>query len=82
MDYVINESIKVYPNPVKNVLNLDVPLSVVQSSYQIYNSMGLLMKTGVVLNEKMTLELGGIPAGSYFLMIENSGQAIRFVALK
>ncbi|MFT4762240.1 MAG: ligand-binding sensor domain-containing protein [Paraglaciecola sp.] len=64
----IDNGIEIYPNPVSDMLTLQVPNELKDTPFQIYNNIGQLVKTGPILNEKMTLEMD-FPKGVYALTI-------------
>lgn len=59
--------VKLYPNPTKDMVSIDVPANKIGSSYKIYNSMKHEVWSGVFDSEKITLNIKHLPAGLYFL---------------
>ena len=70
-DHVVAEGYKVYPNPVTNVLCLDVVGSV---EYRILNMMGQTVMMGETSRE---INVSGLPAGIYFINV--NGMISKFV---
>ncbi|KQR93793.1 hypothetical protein ASG01_07985 [Chryseobacterium sp. Leaf180] len=59
--------IMIYPNPVKSVLN--VRNISVKANYKIYSSSGQLLKSGLILNNKV--DVSGLVNGMYVIDIED-----------
>ena len=66
------ESLVLYPNPVRQ--NEDFTIESQEESYQIFNSKGILLKSGTEKTIKMDLE-----KGVYFLIENNSAQIEKFI---
>ena len=64
-------SLSMSPNPVRNSLTINNPIDP-DSRYQIYNVQGALIQTG---RSGSMIDVDGLEAGSYYLFIQNSGQA-------
>lgn len=70
------ESIRTYPNPAQEYLNLQVDPSLLNHSYQIYSITGQLVLSGEVTSENMKLHLGSISDGIYLLKIGDQTKKI------
>lgn len=68
---------KIYPNPVQNLLYIDWK-GEGEVSFKLYSANGQLINTGSLNEETMILDMQQLPAGIYFLQIENE----RFVIQK
>jgi subtilisin family serine protease/PKD repeat protein len=70
---ILNQNIKIYPNPTNDILNIELNLdkkSTVQ--FQLFDAVGQLIlnqKTTDYNNQKTTLNLTDLPSGIYFLQI-------------
>ena len=62
---------EVYPNPVKNYLNLKVRSNLMGSKYNIYNSLGNVVNSGILNRELNIINIQSLSSGLYFLKIEN-----------
>jgi len=73
-------AITVFPNPVRNQLNISIEGSARLQHYQLYDARGQLVLSG----NQLQLELGGFPSGLYFLRIEleNGIQQTKKVVLR
>ena len=72
-------SLKILNNPVlESILKLDYSASLEGKNFEIYNSEGQLVKTGIVQNE---IPVSGISAGVYFFIMrsENLNTALKFI---
>ena len=73
--------INIYPNPVTNVLNINLKAEIMNSRFTIYNIQGLKMMSGILdkANNNINLEL--LASGIYILTIEGQ-QAASFKLIK
>jgi YD repeat-containing protein len=69
--------IKIYPNPTKGSLQVEIPFSEEQQqvTLQVYNMQGALVSDQLVTNETTVVDLNRQPAGMYILRIF-SGQSV------
>lgn len=83
---LINEnssSLNFYPNPVTNVLNIDLKNFLSQKSdILIYNITGSLLLKHEVKDNKTRLELSDLQSGLYLVKIINSEKALSFKFVK
>lgn len=72
--------IKVYPNPVKETLNVYSENSVLVNSIRIYNSIGQLLQT-IINPSNLSINVASLRTGVYFISIssENKTSSIRFI---
>ena len=61
--------LKVYPNPVENILHVETDKTGV--FYQLLNISGQSVSNGILENTKQEINLSAFPAGSYILKIDN-----------
>ncbi len=61
-----------FPNPSLNTLNTRVDKSMIGSIYNIYNALGLTMKSGLISQEVMDIEIFDLPSGKYIIKIGNN----------
>ena len=66
------EVFEVYPNPVKNLLNLKIHNSYIGSKYMIFNSQGKVIISGKINSELNLIDMNNISSGLYFLKIDNN----------
>jgi len=64
-------NLKVYPNPVQNVVKLDWENST-ELNYQLLNGQGQVILEGQLSSSKQQIELYGLSQGVYFLLVENA----------
>lgn len=72
-DLIIDNSIRIYPNPASDMLKVQLPKEYVSKSIQIYNSLGYLVKRET-LNQSNSIEIKDLPNGIYFLKLDNQSQ--------
>lgn len=83
-DLNLENSINIYPNPVKSTLNVFQNAQNQEFNYRIYSSSGNLYLTGRADHNFISVE--HLPEGEYFLEIENKaigkhGMMIKFVKI-
>jgi len=71
---VVNENklqnaVKVYPNPIKDILNIQIENFVEPTKIQILNATGQLLKITFVSNQNPTIDTKELPNGIYFLQV-------------
>ncbi|HRI22081.1 MAG TPA: T9SS type A sorting domain-containing protein, partial [Panacibacter sp.] len=73
-----NNSLKLYPNPVSNLLQVSLPLSLQHAIINVYNTNGAKMFTQKIAENilQTTLDVSRLPAGIYIL--ECSGDNMLF----
>ncbi|MEM6263905.1 MAG: FG-GAP-like repeat-containing protein [Bacteroidota bacterium] len=63
----------IYPNPVKDLLQIEVPTAQMWR-YTLVNSMGQTIREGSVSKEKTEIDLQGIGSGLFWIKVEVEGQ--------
>ena len=76
VDDMVKNKLIVFPNPVKNVLNLDAKDDK-DYYYQIYNMSGQLVKKGK-FNNKQT-DISDLSTGNYLVRINNSESVVKII---
>ena len=61
--------LKVYPNPVKNILNVETDTTGI--GYQLLNISGQSVSNGKLENTTQQINFSNLPPGTYFLKINN-----------
>jgi len=73
-------NIKIYPNPVKGVINIRADGKLIGSVYSIYDNTGRVVLTGKLKAEITTIELGNLSGGIYMFGVgENMKQAFKVI---
>lgn len=77
------QEIVLYPNPAKTHINLKYPSAENFSYFDIFNSAGMLVKTGKLSEEQTTLLISDLHSGNYYIRIQslNDIQVIKFSRL-
>lgn len=65
--------IRIYPNPVSNIIYIDYPQNLLGAKYEIFNLNGQKMAEGVLKEETISLNNKNMPAGEYILRIKKDG---------
>ncbi len=61
-----NDNVKIYPNPAKNLLNIEIPSN--KAKVSIYNSIGKMVKTFNISKQK-EVDISSLKSGIYFISI-------------
>jgi hypothetical protein len=61
----------VYPNPVSEVLNIDVDSSNLNSKVNLYSITGQLLQSFSINETENTIDVAGLAPGIYFLEIKS-----------
>jgi photosystem II stability/assembly factor-like uncharacterized protein len=67
------------PNPVNNLLHLDCPQELISQKYQIINTLGITVSTGIVTEKTAALSVEHLPKGIYFLKVDGGNTTQKFV---
>jgi uncharacterized repeat protein (TIGR01451 family) len=72
--------IKIYPNPVKDILNIQTENSIFVEAIRIYNSLGQVIQT-ITNPNNLSINVATLRTGVYFLKVssENRSSTIRFI---
>lgn len=78
-DFEFSNYFSIYPNPVKNSLNITTKQAIKVSSMSIYNTLGQVVQ--VVTNPTQTVDVSELRAGTYFVKIvsDNGVSGTKFV---
>lgn len=79
--FVSNNNIKIYPNPVINILNVETPFTGVLS-LKLINDLGQVVLKQNQAGSSMSLDVSNLSKGLYFLNInseEGNSQTIKFI---
>jgi hypothetical protein len=72
--------VKIFPNPTKDELNIQVENTVIGSIYQLTDITGRPIVRGIITEEKSRISLQGYSSGIYFFSIGNEkGNTFKFV---
>ena len=78
-----NESMfKLYPDPANNSITVNINEHLLGSDYTLTNSLGLLLRKGIINNQYMHLNLQSLSKGIYILAVTNKTQSIRKLIIK
>jgi len=73
-------NIKIYPNPVKGIINLNIGIKLFGNVYTIYDNTGRVVLTGIINQENTTIELGNLSDGIYMFSVgENMKQTFKVI---
>lgn len=66
---------KVYPNPSTGNFNVSIPGSYQEATYEVYTTIGSVVKTGKFSSSTAHIDLGDVSKGKYILKINTENQA-------
>ncbi len=70
-DSFIQETVKIYPNPVSNMLSISVPTENIGAKASVFSIIGTEVASFNITNEKTTFDTSALAPGIYFLRINN-----------
>lgn len=76
------ESISLFPNPTKDILNIAVPTSLGNDiSYEVYNNLGQVVKMNTSNNNEFGVSTSDLANGVYFIKVsvDNASKVLRFI---
>jgi uncharacterized repeat protein (TIGR01451 family) len=82
-DFAFEDYFKIYPVPVKDVLNIDMKKSIQVSSIQIYNTLGQLVLTIPSAQQTKTVDVSSLKTGNYVVKVnsEKGSSSAQFVKI-
>ena len=78
-DFVAS-NIKIYPNPTNNIIHIESSVNIGHIS--IYDNMGRLVKEGFSIVKTISIQLGDLPNGLYFLSVNVDGKRYFYKLIK
>jgi hypothetical protein len=80
---VEENQINLYPNPVSDYLNVNLPQAMKGAAISVFNLMGQQMIVETNQNNQQTLDVSSFDAGTYFITAKFNGKSItqKFVKL-
>lgn len=72
------ESLKIYPNPTSNLLNIRLPKAIMDTyMYTVLDMQGKIISSGEIHSDQSVIDLNLKTKGNYILKIENSERIIK-----
>ncbi len=76
LDVSLSSEITVYPNPVKDILTLDIGSNINENSnYSIYNPTGEKAIVNPIIDRITQIDVSNLPAGVYYLHVTLDGES-------
>ena len=69
-DFNIDDALVIYPNPAKEILNVQVELAE-DTQYNIYSISGELVCSGILSSQNKTIKLPSLSKGLYIFQLQN-----------
>ena len=73
----VNLSLKIFPNPTANVLNLAIDNIANELSFQLVTVDGKLLKSEKIKSKETQIEMFGLQPAMYFLRVIKNGQVVK-----
>jgi ligand-binding sensor domain-containing protein len=73
---ITENNVKVFPNPVKDIITIEMPAGLNIYSIEIYNMQGNVVKSQKVANNQKTIDVGGLDSGVYIVRVQTDGGAV------
>jgi hypothetical protein len=64
------DEINIYPNPVTEILNIDVPLEFIDGNLVFLNMFGQELHKEIITNKLTKINLSNFESGSYFIFLK------------
>ena len=77
----VNE-INIYPNPVTEILNIDVPLEFIDGELVLLNMFGQELQKKIISNKLTKINLSNFESGSYFIFIKKEAVVNKYKIIK
>ncbi len=81
-DFAKDIGLKVYPNPTTDQIIVSANKFIKQSKFAIINSLGQIVKNGLIENKQFKISLSDVPAGNYYLVLDIAGNNIAKAIMK
>ena len=76
-----DNAIKIYPNPTKSMVNIEVKEQLVGEDLEIYTMNGKCMFSQIITNTRFVQDVSGYNAGHYFVRISGHTEAERLLKI-
>lgn len=82
-EYLLNQSVSIYPNPAVDELNISVAGNATLETASIYNLTGQLILEHALANQQTTIQTANLRSGMYIVKIQtNQGLVIKQIAIR
>jgi hypothetical protein len=71
----------IFPNPAQYAVNILTDSELIGEQYQLFNSLGVLVKKGVIRFEHTNIQMNDISRGTYFLKVGNEKEIHQIVKI-
>jgi pimeloyl-ACP methyl ester carboxylesterase len=76
------DEINIYPNPVIEILNIDVPLEFIDGELVLLNMFGQELQKKIISNKLTEINLSNFESGSYFIFIKKEAVVKKYKIVK
>ncbi len=82
---LITDKVNLFPNPVNTILTIDLSDRILRENlnFNIYNTLGAIIKTGLISNSNTKIDVADLSTGTYFIELLNETERStgRFIKL-
>jgi hypothetical protein len=80
---VFEQYFKIYPNPAKDVLNIETKTTIAVTSINIYNALGQVVLVIPNAQQTKSVDVSSLKTGSYFMKIvsDKGSSSVKFVKI-
>jgi NAD-dependent dihydropyrimidine dehydrogenase PreA subunit len=81
LDKPIRRDVTIFPNPVKDLINMETDANILGATFRIYDTQGMEVATGRIATNTPEVRIGDLPDGIYLMKIESDDEilSVRFV---
>ena len=76
------DEINIYPNPVIEILNIDVPLELIEGELVLLNMFGQELQKKIISNKLTEINLSNFESGRYFIFIKKEAVVKKYKIIK
>jgi preprotein translocase subunit Sec61beta len=73
------QEFKVFPNPTRNVVNIEVSAEYLGLTFSVFDRVGRVVKKGTLDSQVNTFDIGNLPNGLYFFIIDSSQKQVKII---
>ena len=77
----IDHKVEIYPNPVVDIVHVDIGAVNKKLSYTLYDAMGREVRKGMFSEQVSVINMDDLPAALYFLLLKNNSVSVKVFKL-
>ena len=82
-NFAFEKYFKIYPNPVKDILNIETKKTIQVTSINIYNTLGQIVLVIPNAQQTKSIDVSGLKTGNYFMKVnsDKGSSSVKFVKM-